>query len=306
MRRRVLTGTVMTVLGVLVLTAGIAWPREPLGRPAGAAAPFGAPSASDPPDASTPPTLPPGPSGTPSTVDAPAVAPDPPPPVPGWTLVDYDNFDGTTLDHKRWGTYDSKATNHVSLWSPAMVSVAGGELRIVGQGRDPSGQGNVSGGLCWCKGAGDQAYGMWQVRARFERGTGYGQALLLWPTSGQWPQDGELDFAESPHGDKKTVAQTIHWGSDNQIDYRWVNGDFTAWHTYAVVWKPDVVQMLVDNKVYYDSTTSKAHPQVPTDPMHLVIQQEPGPFNPTDWVPAPNAHTPDQVTLHVDWVRLYR
>ena len=144
------------------------------------------------------------------------------------------------------------------------------------------------------------------VRQPREGGTGYGQALLLWPTSGQWPQDGELDFAESPHGDKKTVAQTIHWGSDNQIDYRWVNGDFTAWHTYAVVWKPGVVQMLVDNKVYYDSSTSKAHPQVPTDPMHLVIQQEPGPFNPTDWVPAPNAHTPDQVTLHVDWVRLYR
>src|SRR5438067_309688 len=103
MRRRVLTGTVMAVLGVLVLTAGIAWPREPLGRPAGAAAPFGAPSASsDPWDAPAPvapPSSLPGPSAAPSTVDAPSVAPDPPPPVPGWTLVDYDNFDGATLDH---------------------------------------------------------------------------------------------------------------------------------------------------------------------------------------------------------------
>jgi beta-glucanase (GH16 family) len=312
MRPRVVTGTVIAVLGVLVLTAGIAWPRSatPPTGPAAAAAAQGVAGAlptalpTDTPTGTATPTA--APSTRPSTVDSPQATVSPPPPVPGWTLVDYDNFDGTRLDRKRWGVYDSKATNGVSTWSPDMVTVAGGELRIAGRGRDPDGTGNVSGGLCWCRGAGSQAYGMWQVRARFEAGVGYGQALILWPSSDHWPQDGELDFAETPKADKKSAALTIHWGSDNQTDHRWIAGDFTQWHTYTVVWKPGGVQMLIDDKVYYDTAKSTAHPHVPSNPMHLAIQQEPGPFNPSDWIPAPNSRTPDTVTLHVDWVRLYR
>jgi hypothetical protein len=239
-------------------------------------------------------------------VDSSTPVAGPPPPVPGWTLVDYDNFDGTKLSSKRWDTYNSLSTNHVSRWSPSMVSVSGGELRVVGQGRDPSGAGNVSGGLCWCTGG--QVYGMWQVRARFENGAGYGQAIIVWPDSNTWPDDGEFDLVETPHADKKSMVQTIHWGtsSDQRLDNKWVNGDFTQWHVYSVIWRPGLVQMLVDDKVYYDSSLSKLHPHIPTNPMHLVIQQEPGPFDPSTWVPAPNSSTPDTVTLHVDWVRLYR
>src|SRR5262249_42468834 len=149
-------------------------------------------------------------------------------------------------------------------------------------------------------------YGMWQVRARFEAGLGYGQALILWPTSDNWPQEGELDFVETPKPDKKSAALTVHWGADNRIDYRRIGGDFTPWHTYSGGWKPSGIQMLVDDRVYYDSTRSKTHPQVPDHPMHLAIQQEPGPLDAPGWVPAPGAGTPDVVTLHVDWVRLYR
>jgi hypothetical protein len=40
--------------------------------------------------------------------------------------------------------------------------------------------------------------------------------------------------------------------------------------------------------------------------MHLVIQQEPGPFGAPGWLVAPNSSTPDDVMVHVDWVRVYR
>jgi len=186
------------------------------------------------------------------------------------------------------------------------VTVAGGELRIAGRGRSPDGNGNVSGGLCWCRGAGNQTFGMWQVRARFQAGTGYGQALILWPESNRWPQDGELDFAEAPHPDKKSVSQTIHWGDGNETDSQQVAGDFTQWHVYSVIWRPGGVQMLIDNRVYYDTTRSGDHPQIPHSPMHLAMQQEPGPLNPDDWIPPPGPGTPEQVTMHIDWVRLYR
>lgn len=298
-RPRVVTGTVIAVLGVLVLTAGVAWPREPAAHHPAAARPTATATARP---SLAPTTL------APSTVDSPQGTPTAsgPPAVPGWTLVDYDDFTGDRLDRGRWAVYDNKSTNGVSTWSPGMVTVADGELRIAGQGRNADGRGNVSGGLCWCKGVGSQTYGMWQVRARFEAGVGYGQALILWPTSDNWPDEGELDFVETPHADRRDAALTVHWGADNQIDYRWVDGDFTQWHTYTVIWKPGLVQMLIDDHVYYDSSTSRAHPVAPDHPMHLAIQQEPGPLDAPDWVPPPNAKTPDTVTLHIDWVRLYR
>ena len=297
------------VLGVLVLTAGVAWPRAPLGRPddPGRAAPAadGSSGSPDPPVVSpafTPSSGPPG--AGPAASAAPIPSDPPPPPVPGWTLADYDDFSGDRLDRSKWSPYDSTSTNGVSRWSPSMLRVASGELRIAGQGRDPDGDGNVSGGLCWCKH--HQTYGMWQVRARFEAGLGYGQALILWPDSNHWPEDGELDFAEAPTAAKESVAFTVHWGDNNRVDYARASGDFTQWHTYTVVWKADSVRMLIDDKTYYDSSTSSRNPQIPHSSMHLAIQQEPGPLDPSDWVPNPGPGTPDQVTMHIDWVRIYR
>ena len=39
--------------------------------------------------------------------------------------------------------------------------------------------------------------------------------------------------------------------------------------------------------------------------MSLALQQEPGPFG-TNWVPAPTSATPAKVTMHIDWIKLYR
>ena len=125
-----------------------------------------------------------------------------------------------------------------------------------------------------------------------------------WLTSMVTVTDGELDFVETPAGPKTTAIGTVHWGADNQQDARRSTGDFTAWHTYSVEWRPTFVKMSIDGRVYYDSTRSTHHPAIPSGPMQLAIQQEPGPFG-HNWVPAPNGSTPDQVVLHVDWVRIY-
>jgi endo-1,3-1,4-beta-glycanase ExoK len=222
----------------------------------------------------------------------------------GWQLIGSDDFTEDALDQRRWQVYNAQSTNQVSRWDPSMVELNGGELQILGSGKSPDGNGNVSGGVCWCKGVGNQLYGIWQVRARFDAGRGYGQAILLWPQSNRWPQDGELDFVETPRAQKNVAYGTIHWGTDNQSDETELTGDFTQWHVYTVEWRPDRVRMFVDNQVLYDSAASKQHPVIPSTPMQLAMQQEPGPFD-TNWVPAPNATTPDQVVMHIDWVRIY-
>jgi len=249
-------------------------------------------------------------------------APAPPPPVApavpvgdlpdgvghDWELVGRDDFKGSRLDPTRWEVYDHVTSNALGRWAPEQVAVAGGQLRITGRGRDPSGRGNRAGGLCWCGRDGDRTYGLWRVRARLEPGAGYGQAFLLWPRSGRWPQDGELDFAEVPGGAKDEVIGAVHWGNPprGEQDGGRLRADLTAWHTYTVVWLPGLVRYYLDGTLFYDSGTSAMAVGVPERPMHLALQVEPGPFGGRDWVPAPGAGTPDEVVTHIDWVELYR
>ena len=320
-----MAGAASAVVGTLALAAGLVWPSAPLSATAADAARpdlFGG-NATAPVDPA--PGQSSADSASPSDSPAPASAPTqgatkqppqqpagpglPPAPAPGkngnWTLVAQDDFTGSRVDDSKWQVYDANATNGVSRWTSSMVTVGGGELRIAGKGSNPNGQGNVSGGLCWCTGVGNQLHGRWEVRARFEAGTGYGQAILLWPSSDRWPQDGELDFVETPNPTKNLAVGTVHWGSNNSEDDKRVNGDYTTWHTYVVEWESNYVKMYIDGKIFYDSTTSTNHPAIPNTPMHVAIQQEPGPFG-DNWVPPPNSSTPATVTMHIDWVRIYR
>jgi len=144
----------------------------------------GQPAAVPPPPvgltATAPPTSATSPGGGTGTA-TPAIA-DP-------DLVGFDDFTGTKPD-SRWGLYDSVSPIGAT-WTPDRDQVSDGTLRIVGTGNNPTGQGNASGGLCWCGQGGNRLYGRWVVRARFGAGAGYGQTVGLWPESNQaagpWP-----------------------------------------------------------------------------------------------------------------------
>jgi beta-glucanase (GH16 family) len=238
----------------------------------------------------------PTPAAQSSAEDSPTASPSPTDP----NLVGQDDFTGPALDTSVWKAYDSTNPNG-STWSSSMVTVTGGELRIAGVGRNPTGAGNSSGGLCWCGTGGDRLYGRWQVRARFDAGAGYGPAIGLWPKSGK-QTDGSIGFAESlPAGRKALHEYLVGTGTPRFVE-RTVPGDFTAWHTYTVEWRSRYVRMYVDGKLYVDTGTQ---PGVvpPATPMHLYLQQLVGPGS---GVSAPDAHTPASVTVHVDWVRVYR
>src|SRR5882724_6368891 len=155
--RAAVLAAVFAAAGVLVLAAGVAWPHTPVGTPGAATYPEPVASSTypelppaliaDPPSHTSPSAAPSSPAGSsgssgPAT-SGPAPGPDP---VAGATLVDFEDFKGTTIDTARWNVYQASATNGVSQWLPSMVSVAGGELRIAGHGRDPDGSDNVSGG----------------------------------------------------------------------------------------------------------------------------------------------------------------
>ena len=222
-------------------------------------------------------------------------------------LVADEEFNGSTLDTTRWTPYNSKSTNGISTFSPGQLKVGGGELQIVGQGKDPTGAANKSGALCWCKGDGNRTYGLWGIRAKLDPGKGYAPAILLWPESNIWPQDGETDIIETVSTQRAWDLASVHWGDPPNGDRESgkVYGDFSGWHVYWVDWRPDYIKIYVDRTLVYDTTKSSKKPVIPHTPMHIVMQQEPGPYAPKVWLPPPDQSTPDQVVMHVDWVRVY-
>ncbi len=120
-----------------------------------------------------------------------------------------------------------------------------------------------SGGLAWNHG---QLYGRWEVRARTQQATGYGDVLILWPDAEDFPVGGEIDFMEIPKAARNDYNFNLHYGQ----------------------------------QVFRTDDRS----QIPPRSMHLAMQQDIGPYG-DNWIPARNATTPPEVKFQMDWVRIY-
>ena len=212
-----------------------------------------------------------------------------------------EDFSGTTLTPMQWAANQAQRENG-SSWSPGAVRVGAGELQISGSGRNPTGAGNVAGAVCWCLEQGMmRTYGVWEVRAKFDVGSGYAPAVGLYPavdpdTAG-W---GFLTMARFDDGERRVMYPVVRGVGGEPVDGAPVTGDFTDWNTYAVEWRADFVTISMNGAVIMDTRKLPGPVTVPTVPMFLYVQIIPGPDGP---VPAPNQQTPNQVSAHVDWAR---
>ncbi|WP_219412944.1 glycoside hydrolase family 16 protein [Pseudonocardia nigra] len=229
----------------------------------------------------------------PAPVPVAAAAPleEPPPPVdPQWRPVGGDEFNAPALDTAAWNLYDSVGGFGTGYRKPEAISQSDGTLKITAKGDVSGGMGHEFG----------QLYGRWEFRARTDAGRGFGSAILLWPDSEQWPEDGELDIMEVPGENRDLAHFVVHWGAENHVHGTAVPGDYTQWHTFAVEWLPDRITWYVDGAKQYENTDKVA---IPTTPMHLTIQLDQGPK--ANWIEARDETTPEEVRLEVDWVRIY-
>ncbi|GEL16979.1 glycoside hydrolase family 16 protein [Pseudonocardia asaccharolytica] len=213
-------------------------------------------------------------------------------PGAGWRRVGGDEFNGPSLDTGTWTPYHSPGGFGNGLRRPEAISQSDGLLRITARG-------DVSGGMAYHPG---QLYGRWEFRARTDKGRGFGSAILLWPDSEQWPRDGELDIMEVPSENRDRAHVVVHWdeGGDKVFGSSHP-GDYSKWHTFALDWLPDRITWYVDGVKRFETTDKKI---IPTEPMHLTIQLDQGPK--ANWIDAPDETTPDELSLEVDWVRIYQ
>lgn len=208
-----------------------------------------------------------------------------------WPMIANDEFDGTALDRTKWSPYTGETTGGVGRHREENLAVRDGLLTVTSQGK-------TSGGMAWTKG---QQYGRWEARAKTNKGSGYGDVMLLWPDAEDWPEGGEVNFMEVPKGDRNESHFIVHYGEDNSQVGHTTQGDFTQWHNYAVEWAPDHVAGFIDGQEVFRTTDPNA---IPPRPMHMALQQDIGPYG-NDWIPALDERSPAKVEFQVDWVRIY-
>jgi beta-glucanase (GH16 family) len=206
-----------------------------------------------------------------------------------WRPVSTFDFDGSSLDPRVWNRYNSVGGFGNGFRRPSAITVENGMLRITARG-------NVSGGMGHEV---DQLYGRWEFRARTEKGRGRGAAILLWPKT-ENKDDGELDMMEVPREDRTEAHFVIHFSPQNKTAGSKVTGDFSQWHTFAMEWLPNRITWFVDGVKQFETVDKNVIPKVP---MHLTIQLDMGPFE--EWIPAADATTPAEVSLWVDWVKIF-
>lgn len=137
-----------------------------------------------------------------------------------------------------------------------------------------------------------QLYGIYSVRFRSDALAGFKAAWLLWPDSGNWPQDGEIDY---PEGDLSLpfYAAMHKAGPDKTaVDLIRARASYQDWNTATMAWSPGRVEFYLNGRSIGVSTSG-----VPDKPMHYILQTES--CLPTCPLPETRGH------VYVDWVAVW-
>lgn len=159
------------------------------------------------------------------------------------------------------------------------------------------------------------AYGKIEARIKIPYGQGIWPAFWMMgqdlPIVG-WPASGEIDIMENIGREPSTVHGTIHGPNYLNVDglsapYTLAGGQKFAddFHTFAIIWKRDSVEFLVDS-ISYAKVTPASLPAgtqwVFNKPFFIILNLAVG----GDWPGNPNASTQFPQDMTVDYVRVYR
>ncbi|MGR6330388.1 glycoside hydrolase family 16 protein [Sphingomonas sp. XXL09] len=99
-------------------------------------------------------------------------------------------------------------------------------------------------------------YGFFEIRAKLPCGRGAWPAIWLLPSSGSWPDRGEIDVMEMVGWDPNVIHATLHSGTFNHRlgtqrgAERHMPTSCTAYHRYQLDWRPGAITIGVDGHGY--------------------------------------------------------
>lgn len=239
-------------------------------------------------------------------------------PPPGYVLAWSDEFDGTSLDRRKW-TAES-GTRREAVMTPDAVQVQGGLLTITTY--TEAGVHHTA--FLTTQDGYLTTFGYVEARIRFDDSPGEWCAFWLYsPTNGQPLGDpatagAEIDMVEHRVTDqsgwtalKDMIAMNLNWdgyGSSRQNRQRVVpiGGDAPvqgAWHTYGVLWTATSYTFYVDAVPLWTSTDAVSHaPESIQLTCEVQDQSWAGNVPPGGYGPRGASTT----RMLVDWVRVWK
>jgi hypothetical protein len=242
-----------------------------------------------PPVASTPPASPQSPQ--PSDSKPPPIGSSVPG-ADGRQLLFEDDFSGTQLNTGAWSAYNGTGYNGHGLRRPYAITLDGqGHLVITAQMINGT---VVSGGMANRL---NRPYGLYEFRVRTDPDPtrNISGAVLTWPQSGRFPQDGENDIYETgTYNPRDPFFSFIHFGttSSSQVSYKHY-ANAADWHTMAMDWSSGAIKIYRDGALVWTVTDPA---EIPDVAHHLCIQLD----------ALGSGHLTGPVRMYVDWVRIYQ
>jgi beta-glucanase (GH16 family) len=206
---------------------------------------------------------------------------------PGKTLVWSDEFDSTGLpDPNKW-SYDvgghGWGNNELQYYTSSRLEnarVENGHLVIEAR-KESIGTNPYTSARLVTKGKGDWTYGRIDVRAKLPKGVGTWPAIWMLgsTTPLKWPDDGEIDIMEHVGYDQGVIHASVHCkkyyhsiGTQKTATIT-VPDCSEAYHVYSLEWDAESVNMLIDNKPYFNfKNEHSGHDAWPFDkPFHLLL-----------------------------------
>ena len=228
-----------------------------------------------------------------------------------WTLLWSDEFNGDTLDAKKWTLGlswvgdDGTNRHHNGLYASVIadqdVAVSGGSLHLTCRKVEvPNPRGGVyeyTEGLIQSDGKFAHTYGYAEVRCRVPADAGPGLWPAFWTLSKGWPPENDI-------GEFWTADNRLHQGlafkqKDGGVGWDDRNTYVPlprGWHTYGLEWGPGFEVFNIDGKVTHVVTGRR----VPAVPMYILLNSG------VDANAPPTEATKFPNDFEVDYVRVYR
>lgn len=234
-----------------------------------------------------------------------------------WEMIWNDEFNGPNVDPAKWYVEDVHVikNNELQYYAPDDVFIDNGNLVLRSRPRsywgfDTAGnwrQFNYTSGLVNTWGRFSMVNGRVEIRAKLPGTQGMWPAHWMLSQRGGWPP--EIDIMEMVGNLPNRVTMSLHWGPigpngeppweiGQTANHDFWGPDFTqGFHTFALEWWPGLLMYYIDDVLRFSTT----RPQIPTDPMYLILNTAIG----GDWPGPPDGSTVWPQYHDIDYVRAY-
>jgi hypothetical protein len=229
---------------------------------------------------------------------------------PNYTLVWRDEFNGKAIDPRNWkfDEGDNGWGYHELVYysnRSKNAFVSSGNLIIEARKENVHNSGFTSARLT-TKDLKSFRFGRIDIRAKIPSGQGIMSSLwMLGNNVGTvgWPACGEIDLMQLPHTEN-AVYNTVHWseaGLSKQFGLnRRLENPNDRFHVFSAVWKPDRIEMFVDDVPSFYMNINDTHPF--NKDFFFIFNLAVG----GDWPGSPDATTQFPKRLVVDYVRVFQ